>query len=105
MKPVRIRPRADREIDALADYLARSNVSVALRFLGSVQEVFDLIGKQPGIGSLRYAHLPMLEGLRVCSVSGFEKHLVFFIERHSYIDVIRVLHSARDLPAALAEDE
>jgi toxin ParE1/3/4 len=103
MKPVRVRPRADREIDALTDYIARDDLGAALRFMDATQKVFDLIGAQPGVGSLRYAYLPMLEGLRVCPVSGFEKHLVFYIERQVYIDVIRILHSARDLPVVLAQ--
>ena len=33
MKPVRIRPRADAEIDALADYIAADSPTTALRFL------------------------------------------------------------------------
>ena len=33
MKPVRIRPRADAEIDALADYIAADSPTAALRFL------------------------------------------------------------------------
>ena len=105
MKPVRVRPGADREIDALADYIALNNLNAALRFMDSTRKAFELIGEQPGIGSLRYAHLPMLEGLRVSPVPGFENHLVFYIERQIYVDVIRVLHCARDLPSALAEDE
>lgn len=105
MKPVRVRPRADKEIDALADYIARDDLGAALRFMDAAQKVFNLIGEQPGVGSLRYAHLPILEGLHVCPVSGFEKHLVFYIERQVYIDVIRILHSARDLPVVLAGDE
>jgi len=62
-----------------------------------------LIGEQPGVGSLRFAHLPMLDGLRVSSVSGFENHLIFYIDRQAYIDIVRVLHSARDLPSALMQ--
>jgi len=103
MKPVRVRPRADTEIDTLADYIANDSPDAALRFLDAVQKSFDLIGEQPGIGSRRYAHLPMLEGLRMWVVSDFEKHLVFYIERPSYIDVLRVLHGSRDIPAALME--
>ena len=105
MKPVRARPRADSEIDALADFIACDDLGAALRFMETTRKAFDLIGEQPGIGSLRFAHLPMLEGLRVCPVPEFENHLVFYIERQVYIDVIRVLHSARNLPVALAEDE
>lgn len=32
MKPVRIRPRADAEIDALADYIAADSPTAVLRF-------------------------------------------------------------------------
>lgn len=103
MKPVRVRPRADTEIDALADYIAQDNPAAAFRFLDAVRKTFDLIGEQPGIGSRRYAHLPMMEGLRVWPVADFEKHLVFYIERPGHIDVLRVLHGARDIPAALGE--
>jgi toxin ParE1/3/4 len=105
MKSVRVRPRADREIDALADFIALDDLGAALRFMDATWKAFELIGEQPGIGSTRFAHLPMLEGLRVCPVPGFENHLVFYIERQVYIDVIRVLHSARNLPVVLAEDE
>jgi len=103
MKPVSVRPRADTEIDALADFIAKDNPGAAFRFLDAVQETFDMIGEQPGIGSRRYAHLPMLEGLRMWPVTNFEKHLVFHIERPGYIDVLRVLHGSRNLPAALME--
>lgn len=104
MKPVRVRPRADTEIDALADYIASDSPGAAMRFLDAVQKSLDLIGEQPGIGSRRYAHLPMLEGLRMWAVSDFEKHLIFYIERPNYIDVLRVLHGSREIPAALMEN-
>lgn len=103
MKPVRVRPQADTEMDALADDIARDSLNAALRFLEAVQKSFDLISKQPEIGSRRYAYLPLMEGLRMWPVANFEKHLIFYIERPSYIDVLRVLHSARDLPEALTE--
>jgi toxin ParE1/3/4 len=105
MISVRVRPRADSEIDALADFIALDDLSAALRFMDATLEAFAQIGEQPGIGFLRFAHLPMLESLRVCPVPGFENHLVFYIERQVYIDVIRVLHSVRNLPVALAEHQ
>lgn len=103
MTSVRIRPRASSEIDELADYIARDSTSAAMRFLDALQKTFDVIDEHPGIGSLRYAHLPMLEGLRVLAVPSFENHLVFYIEPASHVDVLRVLHSARDIPAALLD--
>jgi toxin ParE1/3/4 len=103
MKPIRIRPRANTEIDALADFIACDSIDAAMRFLDAVQKSFDLISDQPGMGTKRYAYLPMLEGLRMLPVYDFEKHLVFYIERPSYIDVLRFLHVSRDIPAALVD--
>ena len=54
MKPVRVRPRADGEIDALADYIASDDLGASQRFMDSTRKAFDLIAEQPGIGSLRY---------------------------------------------------
>jgi toxin ParE1/3/4 len=102
-KPIRIRPRASSDIDELADYIAHDNLDAAIRFMDSLQNTLELIGGQPRIGSLRYAHLPMLEGLRVLAVSGFGNHLVFYIERSTHVDVLRVLHGARDIPLALLD--
>ena len=102
-KPIRLRPRASSDIDELADHIAQDNLDAAIRFLDSLRNTLELIGGQPGIGSLRYAHLPMLEGLRVLAVPDFGNHLVFYIERSSHADVLRVLHSARDIPLALLD--
>ncbi|MBI5440719.1 MAG: type II toxin-antitoxin system RelE/ParE family toxin [Deltaproteobacteria bacterium] len=103
MKPVRVRPRADREIDDHAGYIAKDYLEAALRFLDAVQAAFDRIGERPSIGSPRYAHLPIMENLRVWAVPDFENYLVFYVERDDYVDVLRVLHAARDIPSALQE--
>ena len=102
-KLIRVRPRASSDIDGLADYIAQDNLDGAIRFMDSLQNTLELIGSQPRIGSLRYGHLPMLEGLRVFAVSSFGNHLVFYIERSIHVDVLRVLHGARDIPLALLD--
>ncbi len=101
MKPIRVRPLADRDVDVHADYIARDNLDAALRFLDAVQTAYDRIGEHPGIGSLGYAHLPLLEDLRMWPVPDFNNYLVFYLDRPGYVDVLRVLHGATDIPAAL----
>ncbi|MBI5439900.1 MAG: type II toxin-antitoxin system RelE/ParE family toxin [Deltaproteobacteria bacterium] len=103
MKPVRVRPRADREIDDHAAYIAMDNLEAALRFLDAVQAAFGRISERPPLGSPRYAHLTIMENLRVWAVPDFENYLVFYVERADHVDVLRVLHAARDIPAALQE--
>jgi toxin ParE1/3/4 len=99
-KPIRVRPIADNDIDELANYIAGNNLNAALRFVDAVAETFEKINEFPAIGSPRYAYL--LENLRMRAVQDFESHLIFYIERQDYIDVVRVLHSARDIPDLLA---
>lgn len=103
MKAVRIRPQADKDIDDLADYIANDSFDTAVQFLDASQKAVDLLSEQPGIGSLRYSHLPMLKGLRVFPVADFEKHLIFYIEYSDFVDVLRVLHGARDIAVTLLE--
>jgi toxin ParE1/3/4 len=36
-------------------------------------------------------------------VRGFERHLVFYRERDDGIEIVRVLHGARDIPSVMDE--
>ncbi len=55
-------------------------------------------GRHPATGSPRYAHELNLPGLRTWSLARYP-HLVFYTERSDHIDVWRVLHGQRDIPA------
>ncbi len=61
------------------------------------------IARHPGTGSLRYAHELDLAGLRFWPLRRYP-YLVFYFPQPDHIDVWRVLHGARDLPAWLAGD-
>ena len=37
-------------------------------------------------------------------VPDFENYLVFYVERAHFVDVVRILHAARDIPWVLLED-
>jgi len=47
---------------------------------------------------------PELEGLRCFRIRGFENHFVFYRPHESGIEVVRVLHGARDLESILDGD-
>jgi toxin ParE1/3/4 len=101
MKPVSVRPRADQDIDDYAAHIAQDNLDAALRFIDAVQVGFDQISAHPSMGAPRYAHL--IDGLRFWPIPDFPNHLIFYFEQPSYVDVIRVLHGAMDLPTILQE--
>ena len=101
MKPVRITPRADNDIDACSAWIAKENSAAALRFLDEIELTCDAVSRMPGIGSPRYAEISLVHGVRMLAIKDFENYLLFYLEHENCVDVIRVLHGARDIPEAL----
>jgi toxin ParE1/3/4 len=100
--PLRVRPEADRDLDAAVAFLLQENApDAALQLLEEFEAALSRIAGRPAIGSPRYAHL--FQGLRFWKLR-HHPHLVFYVEQPDFVDVLRVLHSARDIPAALRED-
>lgn len=98
-RPVVPRALANRDVDeAVAWYLQEDAESAALGFINALERAYAHIGRHPGTGSPRYAHELNLPGLRTWPLTGYP-HLVFYVERPDHIDVWRVLHGQRDIPA------
>lgn len=100
-KPVVPRQRARRDVEEAVDYYAReAGERVALGFIDSVEHAFRALARHPAAGSPRYAHELNLAGLRTRPIRRYP-YLVFYVERADHIDVWRVLHAKRDVPAWL----
>jgi toxin ParE1/3/4 len=99
VKPVIPRERAIRDIDeAVAYYLDEGAEQAALGFVNALERAFDHIGRHPATGSPRYAHELDLPGLRCWPLTRYP-HLIFYVEHSDHVDVWRVLHGRRDIPA------
>lgn len=104
-KPVIPRALAKQDVeDAIRYDLSEDAEQAALGFIDALEQAYTHIGRQAGTGSPRYAHELDLPGLRSWPLKRFP-HLVFYVERDDHIDVWRVLHGMRDLPAWLREDD
>jgi len=104
-KPVIPRALARQDAEAAIDHYAQAAGSdVALNFVGALETAFRAIATKPGAGSPRFAHELELPGLRTRRVARFP-YLIFYIERDDHIDVWRILHDRRDIPAGFAETE
>ncbi len=102
-KPVIPREQASRDVDeAIAHYLSESAGQAALGFIDALEEAHAHISRHPATGSPRYAHELNLPGLRSWPLTRYP-HLVFYVERPNHIDVWRVLHGQRDIPAWMQE--
>jgi toxin ParE1/3/4 len=93
-------PQADRDLDHEADYLVNEGgTEVGLSFLKAAEETFDLLAGQPGVGWRCRLKIQALISVRVFPVKRFERLLIFYRPAHDSIEILRILHSSRDLDA------
>ena len=104
-KPVVPRELANRDInDAIAYCLSEGAEQAAFGFIDALEQAYAHIGRHPATGSPRYAHELNLPGQRFWPLAHYP-HLVFYVERPEHINVWRVLHGQRDIPAWMQEPE
>jgi toxin ParE1/3/4 len=104
MKPVVPRELAHLDVeDVIEHYLRDGGTAVALGFVDELERAYTHIARHPATGSPRYAHQLGFADLRFWRVARFP-YLVFYVERADDIDVLRVLHAQRDIPAWMNED-
>ncbi len=95
---VTLRPQAELDIDDIAwDLSERGGVDLGLRFYASVESTLTGLARLPQLGALRRFAGGEIPSLRVWRVTGFERYLVFYAATSTGIDVVRVLHAARDV--------
>jgi toxin ParE1/3/4 len=96
------RPRARRDVLAIVAYLADRNPRAAHDFLAAHQRSLATLRAYPEAGRRYRPDHAALEGLRVMAIPGFADYLIFRRYDGATVDVIRVLHGARDILAILA---
>jgi len=103
-KPLVLSERARRDLVSIIDvYTAEASFDVARSFSSALRAEFDHIGRFPASGSPRFAPTVGVRDVRSWPVSGFP-YLFFYAERGDRIDILRVLHTAGDIPTSLRDD-
>ena len=96
-----VRPRADRDIDEIVDYLVEeAGLDTGLQFLSEVHETLSLLATHRELGwrcNIRHRQLTTARTFRVSD--RFDKFLIFYQPYQDRIEVLRVLHGAQDLAA------
>jgi len=104
-KPVILSPSARQDIDdAIFHYLVEGGAPLADRFTDALASAFERLSYQPAMGSPRYAALLNLPEMRCWPLRPWPQ-LLFYLDRERAVDIVRVLHGARDIPALLAEPD
>jgi toxin ParE1/3/4 len=97
-------PQAQRDLLELADSIAQDSLDAAERFFDAAEEAFHLLAGMPEMGTLCQFQNSEAAGVRVWSIRRFENYLVFYRPIEAGIDVVRVIHGARDIPVIFADN-
>ena len=99
MPRVTRRPLAAADILDIWDYIAEDSLAAADRWVDQLDAKFRLIATQPLMGRTRDDLSP---GLRSFPCA---RYVIFYQALDDGIDVVRVLHSARDTDAVFSEGQ
>jgi len=98
MLPVTRTEKAEADLEAILDYLEERSPQAADRLAAAIDRQCELLGQFPEMGRTREELAP---GLRSVIVG---QYVLFYRVTPAAIEVIRILHGARDIEAALKED-
>lgn len=87
-------PAADEDMTEIWLYIAADNVVAANQFAENIKKTAELIATQPHIGVLRAA---LGENIRSHAIGNY---VIYYRPVSVGIELVRVLHGARDIPDA-----
>ena len=96
-------PEVRRALVEQADHISRDNLDAALRFLDAAEATFEFLASNREVGQLCAFTNQRTAGMRVWPIEGFRNYLVFYRPTKDGVDIVRVLHGARDFEAFFGE--
>ena len=88
---------AKRDVIDLFDHISLDNENSARRFLSAAESSFRDLAQNPEMGEACEYRGARGKGLRRWRVKGFENYLIFYRPFSDRLEIVRVLHGARDL--------
>jgi toxin ParE1/3/4 len=92
MSEFRISDTARSDLDEIWLYIAEDNIEAADRFIQQIVLRFPKLVARPDLGRRREELLPRLRSYPV------GRYVIFYRPFDNGVEIIRVLHGARDLP-------
>jgi toxin ParE1/3/4 len=99
MPTVVVRPRALIDLAEIWSYIAEDSADHADTFTDLIDNKFQALARRPGIGRSRPE---LATDLRSFAVGNY---VIFYMPHSKGVEIVRVLHGARDLDAVLRDDE
>jgi toxin ParE1/3/4 len=100
-KKLVVRPQAVVDLDDQALFIAIDNMEAGLRLYAAAHDAYARLLEMPELGTRCEVGTVELEGLRMWPIPGFPNHLIFYRPNAAGVEIVRVLHAARDIPRIL----
>jgi toxin ParE1/3/4 len=97
MRRCEFTPAALRDLRGIHAFIAQDNPTAGAHLISKIERACEGLSEMPGQGRFRSEFAP---GLRSFLVSPY---LIFYREQADGIEIVRVLHGARDIQASLFE--
>ena len=95
-----ILPLAETDFSEIGDYFDERSETLSQRFYGRFWDTANTLASSPELGSVAYF---VIHGQREC-VCGFSNYLLFYRVQDSTLQILRVIHGARDYAAIFNEE-
>jgi toxin ParE1/3/4 len=96
------KPRAEQDLIEHFAFIARDNAKPAIKFLLVAGATFDNLAAMPTLGRTWLSPDPALDGIRVYVMpSPYRNYLVFYRFTDDVLEILTILHGARDLEIVL----
>lgn len=98
-----ISPFARQDLLDIWEFIAHNNIDAADRLREAAFRAFERLAGMPEIGTLRHFNNPVLADLRFWPILSFRRYLIFYRPTPGGVEIVRVLHSARDMTTIFGE--
>ena len=99
MASVVVRPRASEDLAEIWAFIAEDSIRHADRFAVLIDDHFRALVRRPQMGRSRSELAPDLHSFPV------GQYVIFYLPRPKGVEIVRVLHGARDIGSILQEED
>ena len=98
MKPVVFNPVAVEDLEEITRYIGADNDVAAEDVRESILDTAEGLGHHPQLGIRPRFSAQRFAGIRFLPASKYPNYLLFYRELSDKVEILRVLHGARNLP-------
>jgi toxin ParE1/3/4 len=101
MPRILVHDKAREDVEEIAAYIMRDSLEAALRFCDAAEAAFSFLSLMPGAGPRIEPEIANAPNLSFWPIKRFRNYLVIYLPIESGVEIVRVIHGARDMHRVL----